>query len=240
VEITTLLAQTGDVPELMEELLKPVWNREQSLELIYPLTDEIKPEAMALGYEITRSQEAMLANQQKMEWEERVPVVYSPSMARKARRGLSQRLDNAEQAILALTPPKGRGKRQQRNLSILQSSVDSILKKYCVEGLVEVSYICEEEQRSIRKYKDRKGKVKVNLAGKWEIWSIHSTQAEGPLSQGSVCASSGLCLHALQESCLRKCPNSCLNIRIMSLTAKPNIDNIYQKRSDTQKGVMGW
>ena len=70
---------------------------EQSLELIYPptddtMTDDIKPKAIALGYEVTRSQEAMLANQQKMEWEERLLVVYSPSLARKARRGLSQRL----------------------------------------------------------------------------------------------------------------------------------------------------
>jgi hypothetical protein len=62
------LAQTGDVPELMKELLKPVWDKEQSLELVYPPpTDETKPKAIALGYEITRGQAAMLANQQKME-----------------------------------------------------------------------------------------------------------------------------------------------------------------------------
>jgi transposase len=159
----TPLAQTGDVPELMEELLKPVWNKEQPLELIYPLTDEIKPKAIALGYEITRGQEAMLANQQKMEWEERLLVVYSPSLARKARHGLSKRLDNAEQAILALTPPRGRGKRQQKDLNVLQSSVGSILKKYGVEGLVEVSYICEEEQRSIRKYKDHPARTEKSI-----------------------------------------------------------------------------
>jgi len=159
----TPLAQIGDIPELMEELLKPVWNKEQSLELIYPLTDETKPKAIALGYEVTRGQEAMLTNQQKMEWEERLLVVYSPSLARKARRGLSQRLNNAEQAILALTPPKGRGKRQQKDLNALQSSVGSILKKYRVEGLVDVSYIREEEQRSIRKYKDRPARTEKSI-----------------------------------------------------------------------------
>jgi len=159
----TPLAQIGDVPELMEELLKPVWNKEQSLELIYPLTDEIKPKAIALGYEVTRGQEAMLANQQKMEWEERLLVVYSPSAARKARRGLSQRLNNAEQAILALTPPRGRGKRQQKDLKALESSVGSILKEYRVEGLVDVSYICEEEQLCIRKYKDRPARTEKSI-----------------------------------------------------------------------------
>ena len=86
-----------------------------------------------------------------------------PSLARKARRGLSQRLNNAEQAILALTPPRGRGKRQQKDLDALESSVGSILKKYRVEGLVEVSYIREEEQRSIRKYKDNPARTEKSI-----------------------------------------------------------------------------
>jgi transposase len=159
----TPLAQIGDVPELMEELLKPVWNKEQPLELIYPLTDETNPKAIALGYETTRGQEAMLANQQKMEWEERLLMVYSPSLARKARRGLSQRLDNAEQAILALTPPRGRGKRQKKDLSALQSSVGSILKQYRVDGLIEISYTCQEEHRSIRKYRDRPARTEKSI-----------------------------------------------------------------------------
>lgn len=197
----TPLAQIGDVPELMEELLKPVWNREQSVELIYPLTDEIKPKAIALGYEVTRGQEAMLANQQKMEWEERLLVVYSPSLARKARCGLSQRLNNAEQAILALTPPRGRGKRQQKDLDALESSVGSILKKYRVEGLVDVSYICEEEQRCIRKYKDRPARTEnsiryvvhvqrnqqaiseVRRAVGWRLYAVSAPVEKLPLSR---------------------------------------------------------
>jgi transposase len=92
----------------------------------------------------------MLANQQKMEWEERLLVVYSPSLARKRRRGLSQRLDKAEQAILALTPPRGRGKRQKKDLSALESSVGSILKQYRVEGLMSVSYTISELKCDIK------------------------------------------------------------------------------------------
>jgi transposase len=159
----TPLAQTGDIPELMKELLKPVWNKEQSLELIYPLADEAKPKAIALGYETTRSQETILTNQHKMKWTERLLVVYSPSLARKRRRGLSQRLDNAEQAILALTPPRGRGKRQKKDLNALQSSVGSILKQYRVEDLLDVSYTCEEKQRCVRKYKDRPARTEKSV-----------------------------------------------------------------------------
>jgi len=159
----TPLAQTGDIPKLMKEALKPVWNKEQALKLIHPPTDETKPKAIALGYEITRGQKTTLANQQKMEWEERLLVIYSPSLARKRRRGLSQRLDNAEQAILALTPPRGRGKRQKKDLSALESSVGSILKQYHVEGLMTVSYICEEKRRSIRKYKGRPARIEKSI-----------------------------------------------------------------------------
>lgn len=136
----TPLPQTGDVPGLMEELLKPVWSKEQSLELIYPLTadDEVKPKATALGYETTRHQKAALPDQQ-MEWEERILVVYSPSLVRNARRGLAKRLDNAEEAILALTPPRGRGKRQQKDLNALENSVQAIVKKHRVEGLLNIN-----------------------------------------------------------------------------------------------------
>lgn len=164
----TPLPRTGDVPELMEELLKPVWNREQSLELIHP--EEVhpaeesddKPKAIALGYETTRGQKAMLTNQQ-MDWKERILVVYSPSLARNTRRGLSRRLDSAEQAILSLTPTPGRGRRQQKDLPALQSSVEGILRKHGVTGLLDVSYICKEEQRSIRKYKDRPARTEKSI-----------------------------------------------------------------------------
>ena len=164
----TPLPRTGDVPELMEELLKPVWDREQSLELIYP--EEANPaeesddklKAIALGYETVRDQKAMLPNQ-RMDWKERILVVYSPSLARNTRRGLSRRLDSAEQAILSLTPPPGRGRRKQKDLSALQASVDGILRKHGVTGLLDVSYICKEEQHSIRKYKDRPARIEKSI-----------------------------------------------------------------------------
>lgn len=156
------LAQTGEVPELLNGLLQPVWNGQQSLERIYAPTDEepdnrgaeTKKKLLALGYEVTRSQEAVVEGQ-PVAWEERVLVVYSPSLAKRARRGLAQRLDRAEQALQALTPPRGRGHRQWDDLEALRVRVQTILKKRRVEGLLEVSYVEEAERRSIRKYRDR-------------------------------------------------------------------------------------
>jgi transposase len=199
----TPLPKTGDVPTLMEELLKPVWNKEQSLDLIYPLSadHEVKPKAIALGYEISRHQKATNIPNQQMEWEERILVVYSPSLARNARRGLAKRLDNAEQAILALTPPRGRGKRQQKDLNALQNSVQAILKKHRVVGLLNISYMREEERRSVRKYGDRPARTEKSTryvvqvqrnqqaiyetrrAMGWRLYVTSAPAAELPLSR---------------------------------------------------------
>lgn len=155
------LAQTGEVPQLLNGLLQPVWNGQQPLERIYAPTDEESDnkgaetkKLLALGYEVTRSQEAVVEGQ-PVAWEERVLVVYWPSLAKRARRGLAQRLDRAEQALQALTPLRGRGHRQWDDLEALRARVQTILKKRRVEGLLEVSYVEEAERRSIRKYRDR-------------------------------------------------------------------------------------
>lgn len=156
------LALTGEVPELLTTLLEPVWKGEQPLERIYaPVSEEsgageseTKEKLLALGYEVTRWQETVVDGQ-PVAWEERLLVVYSPSLAKKARRGMARRLERAEQTLLALTPPPGRGKRQWDDLGALQAAVQIILKKHRVEGLLEVSYIQEVEGRHIRKYRDR-------------------------------------------------------------------------------------
>jgi transposase len=156
------LARTGKIPELLASLLGPVWNREQPLQQIYPprrdgLGDQgtaAKKKLLAVGYEVTRSQKAEV-NEHPIAWEERLLVVYSPLLAKQARRGLAQRLKRAEEALLTLTPPRGRGKRQWEDLEALQVKVHTILKKHRVEEMLEVNYTQEVERRTIRKYRDR-------------------------------------------------------------------------------------
>lgn len=157
----TPLAQTGEVPKLLTALLEPVWNRQQPLQRIYAPRGqasgeeaETKNDLLALGYEVTRSQKAKVDGQWVV-WEERILVVYSPSLAKQTRRGLAQRLERAEEELRALTPPRGRGRRQWDDLEALQEAVQSILKKRRVEGLLEVTYVREVERRHVRKYGDR-------------------------------------------------------------------------------------
>jgi transposase len=162
------LARTGKVPELLQELLQPVWEKEQPLECVYAPDAEgldrtkKKRKRLALAYEATRLQEAEVEGQ-TLSWQERVLVVYSSLRAQQARRGLAERLERAEKALLALTPPPGRGKRQWDDLDALQQAAQAILKKRRVQGLLQIGYRKEVKQRTIRKYGDRPARTEEQV-----------------------------------------------------------------------------
>lgn len=159
----TPLPRTGEVPALLEQLLAPVWRGEQALQPIHVQSDntedgdeEKEPpgKLVGLGYECERSQEAEIEDR-TLVWEERLLVVYSPRLAKRARGGLTQRLENAIQALEALTPPRGRGRHQWQELVPLEAEVARILKRHRVEELLTVDYHLEVERRHVRRYRDR-------------------------------------------------------------------------------------
>ena len=71
-----------------------------------------------------------------LSWQERVLVVRSHAYAQTQRRHLEERLDKAQIALLALTPPVGRGKRQISEEAALESAVQAVLSKHRVTGLL--------------------------------------------------------------------------------------------------------
>jgi transposase len=165
----TPLPQTGEVPALLQRLLRAVWNRKQPLEVVRREDDEEEEEAegasspkeakvLALGYETSRRQKARVGGQQ-VTWTERVWVVFSPSLARSGRHGLEQRLQRAEAELASLTRPRKRGQRQWGELAPLQEAVQSILRRRRVEGLLEVRYEQEVERTAVRSYRDRPARV---------------------------------------------------------------------------------
>jgi transposase len=159
----TPLPQTGKVPELLTCLLEPVWEKRQALEGVYTAPPgEASRRLLCLGYETTRSQEAEGAGQ-LLSWQERVLVVFSPSLAKRQRRGLTYRLKRAGEEIQALTPPRGRGRRQWKELAPLQQAVQAILKKRRVEGLLEVTVLREVEQHHLRRYRDRPARIEEQV-----------------------------------------------------------------------------
>lgn len=164
----TPLAHTGRVPELLLALLEPVWGKVQPVQRIYaPNTDdsndpEAKPRLLALGYETTRQQQAQVEGE-TIAWQERVLVVYSPSLARRARGGLAERLDRAQRALEALTPSPGRGKRQWEDGKALQRAAEAILRRHRVEGLLEVHYQREMERRTVRQYREHPARTEEQM-----------------------------------------------------------------------------
>ena len=97
----------------------------------------------AEGYEFERT---CCAPDRDVEWHERVVVVRSPLHANQQGAGLEKRLRQAETQLTALTPPRGRGKRQITDEATLVEAIDSILTDQRVEGLLRVAWEKQVEQ----------------------------------------------------------------------------------------------
>jgi len=97
----------------------------------------------AEGYEFERT---CGAPDDDMVWNERVLVVRSPMHATQQAAGLETRLRHAETQLAALTPPRGRGKRQITDEATLVEAIDRVLTAYRVAGLLSVTWEKQVEQ----------------------------------------------------------------------------------------------
>ena len=97
----------------------------------------------AEGYEFERP---CCAPDGDMVWNERVLVVRSPMHAHQQAAGLETRLHHAETHLMALTPPRGRGKRQITDEATLVEAIDLVLKEHRVAGLLSVAWEKQVEQ----------------------------------------------------------------------------------------------
>ena len=79
-------------------------------------------------------------------WCERVLVVRSPMHAAQQAAGLEKRLGQAETQLMALTPPRGRGKRQITDEATLVAAIDGVLTAHRVDGLLRVTWEKQVEQ----------------------------------------------------------------------------------------------
>ena len=151
----TPLSHKGSQSELLTQLVAAALAGEQELVDVFrqPI-DEQEPELIAQGYETTRQQEAEVAGEPVV-WTERVLVIYSPNLTQSQYRGLQGRLQRAEEKLLALTPPPGRGKRQYSDLAALQAATAAISQKHGVTDLLYLTYERQVSQHQKRKYKDR-------------------------------------------------------------------------------------
>jgi transposase len=141
------LALVGETATEMRAWVQAGLDGKQTLTPI-PLVDEkgqARPEVK--GYETSRTCTAQVAVQ-VLEWTERVFVVYSESYAQAQARGLERRLATATAKLKALTPPRGRGKRQIKDEAHLVQAAQAILQAQRVEGLLSYTFERQEEQQT--------------------------------------------------------------------------------------------
>jgi transposase len=113
------------------------------LERIWRTNDRGHEVLAAEGYEVERTCGAPHSDE---EWTERVLVVRSPAHAARQAAGLESRLVNAAAKLAALTPPRGRGKRQITDKATLLEAISSVLKAHRVEGLLSVEWEKQTER----------------------------------------------------------------------------------------------
>jgi transposase len=134
----TPLALVGETAELLAHWIAAAVAQEDRLTQVRSLDGK---QVLAQGYEVSRR-----CVYGELHWQERVLVVRSLAYAQTQRPHLEDRLDKAQAALLALTPPVGRGKRQITEEAALQSAASAVLAKHRVTGLLTYSYQRESEQ----------------------------------------------------------------------------------------------
>jgi transposase len=139
------LPWTGATAEAMDAWITAgVTKREAgALTRIWRTNDRGHEVLAAEGYEVERT---CCAPVDDRTWSERVLVVRAPRPATHQAAGLETRLRHAETKLAALTPPRGRGKRQITDEATLVEAIDRVLKEYRVAGLLSVTWEKQVEQ----------------------------------------------------------------------------------------------
>src|SRR5437867_940445 len=139
------LPLTGGTAEAMDAWITTGVTKGEAgeLEQIVRTNDRGHQVLAAEGYEFERTCSAPDGNGA---WSERVLVVRSPMHATQQAAGLEKRLRHAETQLAALTPPRGRGKRQITDEATLVEAIDLVLKEHRGTGLLSVTWEKQVEQ----------------------------------------------------------------------------------------------
>jgi transposase len=243
----TPLAYLKDEPELLDQLLKGWSGREAEMELIFLSEDlpadgsDPAPElAIARGFEDSRPCTAIVAGE-TVTWTERLLVICSFSYAHSMQQGLQRRLDKAQKALCALTPPRQQGKRQIKDEASLLSAIESVEKQYRVQGLFSYEYHQEVKERQVRGYKGKPARIErkvryqltvtrneeaigmAEFKAGWRIYATNAPQSQLSLSQ-AVWAYRD---QYLAENIFRR-----LQGKILSITP------VYVQRDDHAQGLF--
>ena len=136
----------------MIEWIKVATDGQHKLETVNIENEPGERRLLAEGYVFERLTQTEISGEDK-QWTERVLVVRSENYQPIMQEGLIGRLERATEALLALTPSPGRGKRQILNETELVAAAEVILKAHDVEGLL--GYTFERQEKRQTKYMGR-------------------------------------------------------------------------------------
>ncbi|MGC1953438.1 MAG: IS1634 family transposase [Gammaproteobacteria bacterium] len=185
-------------------------DRAGKLERVFRTDDQGQEVRVAQGYELERTCRVQETSGPR-EWPERVLVVHSPAHGERQGKGLDKRLAQAETKIRALTPVRGRGKRQITAEAELVKAISRVLKAHRVEGFLQIAYVkqtecrtqyvgrgrgsVEREQRVIEKVRyqitdltrdeERIGDLKAQFG--WKAFVTNATAARLSLADAVLC-----------------------------------------------------
>lgn len=243
----TPLALAKDEPNLLEPLLEEWLADGAESTLIFrpedKPTDGSAPDpkrAIAHGFEVTREQEVTV-NGEKTSWTERLLVVRSYSYLKSQSAGLHRRVEKAEAALRALTPPRGRGKKQIQEEAVLLSQIEQIEARYRVKGYFHYDYQKEVEEQTVRGYKgkpprvERKVRYQLNIsrnqeaiesaefASGWRIYATNAPEEQLTLSKAVL---------AYRDQFIAENVFGRLHGRMLSMTP------LYVQREDHARGLI--
>jgi len=241
------LADKKDEPMLLSQLLE-AWFSQGAETVPVFLTEDMPTDgsspdpqlAIARGFEVTRPRTAMVEGVE-VTWAERRLIVPSYSYMRSILAGYRERLDKAEAALLALTPPRQRGKKQIEKEADLLSAIEQVEQKYRVQGCFHHDYTEEVTERRVRAYKDKAARTERQVRYQLTVsrnqsairtaefeagWRIYATnEAAERLSLGQ--AVEGYRDQVIQENIFRR-----LHGKMLSITP------LYVQREDHAQGLV--
>jgi transposase len=135
----TVLPRTGEDATLIEAWIEEAVTNKDGVQPLSRAGQDDQPEVFARAYPLLRSCVAEVAGQTVC-WDERVQLVRTEALAEHHAEQLERRLREAEAEVWALTPPVGRGRRQQREEAALAAAVAAVLERHEVEDLLRVRW----------------------------------------------------------------------------------------------------
>jgi transposase len=124
----------------LRRLVAPVQAGTQPLATIAQRSEDERAEAIAVGSEYMQ-QVSLKQNEHTVQWDERVLVICSLTLAQTQQAALRERQAKAQAELeLVNQAERKRGKKVLRRVQEVREVVEAIVRRYRVEGLLEIEY----------------------------------------------------------------------------------------------------